>query len=972
MILCRIVLVFAARLLILLATGADAATGPLSPAETLADLQLPAGLRVELVAAEPEVVDPVAIAFDEDGRLWVVEMRDYPTLPEGQAPASRIRVLRDRDGDGRYETATTFADGLLFPTGVQPWRGGVIVTLAGEVAFFPDADRDDRADGKQVWYRGFATNNEQLRANHPTLAIDGRVYVAGGMRGGSIINVRDPEAPAVSINGRDFAFDPDSGVCEAVTGNGQFGMTLDDFGRRFTCSNRNPLIQVMIEQRYLAQNPQLVLPAVVQDVAAAGDASRVYARTRALTTANSHAGQFTAACGVHVFRGDALPDEYRGNAFVCEPTANLVHREIIDSRSAAFSSKPVPTDGEFLASSDEWFRPVNLTTGPDGALYVVDMCRAVIEHPAWMPEELRSRTDLRHGDDRGRIYRIVSDEARASQPIAIDKSPSKLLKLLEHPNAWQRELAARLIRESGTANATELQRLATSSHLAAARSLALQLLQSLKLMDEATLVKALADESPGVREQALVLVEPRLAHSVSFLRLVTEMADDPSPRVRYQVALSLSMVPEAPFTPLAEIALRDVGDMWTSRAVALAARDRATSVLADVFRSVTDDIKASDLRGLISELATAAVVTGDSQQIVDMTIGHIRDLDEPLSRELLRCVAGAVEARGDAFAPLLVTVERKYPESYQAIFRLFDAAVATSTDDAAAQAARVEALRLLRLDQRPATTDAMLRLISHDSTAIQTAAVEALIGRASPQVVDEVLAQLPEQMPAVRRASLDLLLANNESTRTLLEAIESEELAAANIDAARAEQLKKHPDKQIRELAKRVLGARSADRVEVLRQYQSALALVPDRVNGRKIFAAHCAACHRLGGEGTAIGPDIGDSSLRTPAQLLADILQPNLAVDANYVSYAAVIQDGRVFQGVIRTESDSGIVLATAEGKTITLSRDDLESLTSSGTSLMPEGVEQQISPQQMADVIGYIRNWREVAGGAAETGGN
>jgi putative heme-binding domain-containing protein len=309
-------------------------------------------------------------------------------------------------------------------------------------------------------------------------------------------------------------------------------------------------------------------------------------------------------------------------------------------------------------------------------------------------------------------------------------------------------------------------------------------------------------------------------------------------------------------------------------------------------------------------------------------------------------------------------LERSYPASHDAIIRLFSASGAIATNDSAAPPARIEALRLVRHDRRPDTASALLKLVSHGDTAIQTAAVEALAGRDDPHVVETVLARLPEQMPSVRRASLDLLLATEVSTRALLEAIESQQISATTIDAARAAVLKNHANEQIRELAQRVLDAGQRDRAAVVKQYHASLALAPNRANGHKVFAANCAVCHRLGGEGTAIGPDIGDSMLRKPEQLLADILQPNLAVDANYVNYAAVTVDGRVIQGVIRTESDAGIALATADGKTVTLARDDLESLTSSGASMMPDGLEKQISTQQMADLIDYIRNFREMTG--------
>ncbi len=309
---------------------------PVSPDESLQHFVLADDeLEIQLVAAESEVVDPVAIRFDEDGRLWVVEMRDYPHGPKpGELPRSQIKWLDDRDGDGRYETAQIFADGLLFATGIQPWRGGAFVTLAGKVIYLKDTDGDGRADQEEAWFTGFAQENSQLRANHPTLALDGRIYVAGGLRGGSIKSARDKKAKPVSISNRDFAFDPRGTAFEAVSGNGQYGLTFDDYGRRFVCMNARPIDHVVLEEQYAGRNPHVAITNTVDHLAPAE--RKVYPLVNQVTTAASHEGQFTAACGICVLRGEALGAAYRGNVFVCEPTGSLVHREVLEPHGVSF------------------------------------------------------------------------------------------------------------------------------------------------------------------------------------------------------------------------------------------------------------------------------------------------------------------------------------------------------------------------------------------------------------------------------------------------------------------------------------------------------------------------------------------------------------------------------------------------------------------------------------------------------------
>ena len=339
------------------------------------------------------------MAFDEDGRLWVVEMRDYPNgPPKGQPPQGRIRILEDKDGDGRYEHSTVYADKLLFANGVLPWRGGALVTAAPYIVHLKDGRRD-------VLYEGFAAENPQLRVSHPNLGLDNWIYVANGLRGGQVKRSGKADAKPINLSGMDFRFDLIRDRGEAISGPGQYGNTFDDWGRRFVCDNRHHLRHMVLPHRYLQRNPLLAVPQVLQDVSeleesVAGAGARIYPLSKNWTTSNLHAGRFTAACSVFVYRGDLLPKEYRGSAFTCDPTGNLVHREVLRPDGASFRSRPGRKGIEFLATPDDWCRPVFLSLGPDGALYVIDMYRAVIEHPDYMPPELRQRPDLTLGKDR--------------------------------------------------------------------------------------------------------------------------------------------------------------------------------------------------------------------------------------------------------------------------------------------------------------------------------------------------------------------------------------------------------------------------------------------------------------------------------------------------------------------------------------------------------------------------------------------
>ena len=233
-----------------------------------------------------------------------------------------------------------------------------------------------------------------------------------------------PDRPAVVLHRTDFRFRPDRDSWEAADGGSQFGLTFDDFGRRFICYNRVQVQHVVIASRTLRRNPYLAFSETVQDCPADlvpeplkghGAAARLFPISRNVTTADSHAGTFTAACGVTVFRGTGLPEAYRGGVFSCDPTGNLVHFDRLEPRGATFSARRAREGVEFLASRDNWFRPVFLAQGPDGALYVCDMYRKTIEHPDYLPDEVRKRTDFESGKTMGRIWRVIRDDARPEE-----------------------------------------------------------------------------------------------------------------------------------------------------------------------------------------------------------------------------------------------------------------------------------------------------------------------------------------------------------------------------------------------------------------------------------------------------------------------------------------------------------------------------------------------------------------------------
>lgn len=924
--------------------------GPLSPRASLRQIVVDDGLEVELVANEPNVIDPVAIRFDEDGRMWVIEMRDYPTGPTKEYPElSRISILQDLDGDGFFETAVVFADNLPFATGVQPWKGGAFVTMAGKVAFMKDSNGDGKADVAETWYSGFAQLNTQLRANHPQLALDNHIYIANGLRGGTIVDAHHPAQSPVSISGRDFRFDPLTQKFEAVSGVGQFGLTFNDFGDRFVCTNRNPAIHIVLEDRLLKKNPLVAVATVSQDVAKAGPDSHLFPIGRTWTTSNLHAGQFTAACGVHVYRGDALPNSYYGNIFTCEPTSHLVHREILRQVGVSFESKPASDTADFFASRDEWCCPVNLEIGPDGALYVVDMYRAIIEHPEWMPEELRQRPNMRAGNDRGRIFRIVPHNfQRPTQPKLSKLKSRDLVTLLASPSAWWRETVGRLLFERQDKSVVpQLKKMTLMGDFQFGRIQALHLLEGLHAADDNLLGELMSDADPRVVEQAIIVASTHDGLSSPLQRKIGALATHHDARVRYRALLTAAPVPSLPQHSI---------DEWEIDAILIATGERGGEVLAamlqrpDVLKSYVDD---SDQ--FVRQLAKLSASTKNIRQ-QSLALNAIVSCPE-FKMAGLAAFFGEVVRGGGSLAGLRSQIDdvlaAKLDDS-------FEYAVSMAGNPHLDEKLRCQMIELSAFSS--SNTQSLLTLATGDlSQAIRLRSIEALSKNGDIGTWRELLDGLPAQTPAVQRAILDGVVTSRERTKLLLDEIQAGTLKPTIIDPVHSKLLLTQNNLDIKSRAEQLLAsAVPSDREQALATYRPALVLKPDTVHGRLVFEKNCSICHQIGNLGVQFAPDISDSRDRSPLQLLTDILQPNRAIDSNYFSFTVVTDDGRVHRGVLSAETATSVTLRQQEGKSETIRRDEIDDLHSDGISYMPEGLEREISLQDMADLISFIKNWR------------
>ncbi len=380
---------------------------PLTPEESLAQIRLDGAYEAQLVAAEPLVLDPVEVTWDAQGRMFVAEMRDYPLGPPkaGEPWMSRISQLIDDNGDGRMDRSVVFADHLDNVQGLLPYDGGLIATTRTQILFLKDSDGDGKADINRPLIKGFNPRHSQLQVSAPRWGPDGCVHFNNGLDAKEIYPADAPDK-VVGVPGANFKWDPKTGAITPTGGKGQYGGAFDDFGHHFYCSNRNPLMFTVMPWEAMTRNPHAGITQVHEDIAPPGADTRVFPLKITHTTADAHAGTNTACSGLGVYRGELMP-ELRNNVFVPDPTGQLVTRYKVEPNGASLKASRVGDRTEFFRSGDEWCRPVNITTGPDGAIYICDIYRRWIDHARFFPEEFVKANDMRQGEQQGRIWRIV-------------------------------------------------------------------------------------------------------------------------------------------------------------------------------------------------------------------------------------------------------------------------------------------------------------------------------------------------------------------------------------------------------------------------------------------------------------------------------------------------------------------------------------------------------------------------------------
>ncbi len=929
-------------------TGGSA---PQSPQQSQTLIRVGERFAVDLVVAEPLVADPVALGFGPDGALWVAEMLDYPSGPGGKyEPGGRIRRLVDSDGDGRFDRATVFLDGLPFPTGVLPWRGGLLICAAPDIVFAEDTTGDGKADRVEKLFSGFGTENYQARVNSLVYGLDGWVYGSCGLFGGNILSHRTGKT--LALGHRDFRIRPDTGAIEPATGRTQQGRVRNDAGQWFGCDNTHLGWHYPLTDHELRRNPFVVPPAPLVNLATGPDASRLFPiRTLQLFKLSGPAGGVTAACGIGFYRDNLLGGDLTGNLFTCEPVNLLVHRRVLRPSGSTFTGVRADDEAEreFFASADLWCRPVQAITGPDGGLWIADMYRFVIEHPRWIPPADLASLDLRAGAGLGRIYRVRPKVTPLRPWTRLDRlDTAGLVAALDSANGWQRDQVTELLAWRADRSAVPLliQQLKQAKR-AETRLHALAAIERLGALDAGLVKIGLSDPHPLVRGQAARQAEAYLDGEATLGPALVGLVDDPDGQVRLQVASTLGAWKDARAgAGLARLAQGEKADAYLVAAV-------VSGLNRGNFHAVVERLDVGKLAGssLLPQLITTAIGLGEDTAMTAL----LARVGRPVDGKYQAWQFTATETVLDAWARLAKGKPR--PAIVAEVVANARRLVGSASADPATRSAAVRLLGREPAHRKEDLAALAALLVPQTPTGVQSAAIAALGRIADEKVVEALLIGWKGYTPALQAQVAEALFARPAWLDRVLTALADKRLPVAAVTAPRRHRLLTHTDPAIRARAEKLFaGATSANRQEVIDRYRKELRQPGDAMRGKLVFAKTCAACHHLEGVGNKIGPDLAALANKSAEYLLAEILDPNRNLDSRYVEYLATTSDGRTFSGLLASETSVGITLLKADGKESALLRADLEELTSSGRSLMPEGLEKDLPPASLADLLAYL----------------
>lgn len=948
---------------------------PRSTADSQKAMQLFKGFRAELAASEPGLASPVAIDFDENGRLYAAEYPEYNAAADPKfKELGRVRLLEDADGDGFFEKNTLFADNLPWGATVFCYNGGVLVGAAPDIWFLKDTNGDGKADIRKKVLTGFGRDAAgEAMLNSFRWGLDNRIHISTGLVGGEVSVVDDPGSKAREVRNQRVLYDPRHNRFELTSGGGQHGFSMDDFGRAFVCSNSVPSQVIAFDNRYLKRNPFAQAPSPAVDTHEEGKFTRIYRispdepwrilrtklRNQKIVPGSAEGGKpsgfFTGATGITSYRGDAYPAEYKDRLFIGEVAGNLVHCARLEEKGILPRLTSLEKEVEFLASEDIWFRPVQIAHGPDGCLYVIDMYRGLIEGAAFLPPELVKHLHVMDGAEKGRIWRIAHEGMEKRKPPQLGRATSlELVALLEHPNGWHRDTASRLLYQRNDASvAPALVALAKKTVSPVARVHALWALDGIGKLKLEQVLAALDDAHPRVREQGIILSEKFSAYyrGSPLREKILALLADPEPRVRLQAVYSLDGAFDRDSTiALASVAMKESGDPWFR----LALLSHSPGSTATLFKhlmaqeSFRHEKKGQDL--LLAQAKTLAVCgLPDAAKTLLETIDSLPEKEQSFASALA--------------AQFLETPTRQAVsgKARTLLALRFNSARAVLGNEKSTPEKQIEALRILTFDEFAQVRALFAGALQGKRTvAVQQAALEGLTRVNTAAAGELIVASWKGLGPQAKPTALEALLSRKSWVPLLLDGMEGKTIPAAEIDPGRMKIAQGTVSPALASRMEKLLSSSSASRLEVFTRYKKALEIQGDVLRGKEVFKQQCGACHSLAGVGTSVGADLVAARHRGMEAILLNIIDPNREVKPAYVTYVVTLNTGRLLSGMITGESLNSITLRKADNQSETFLRGNIEEMRSTGVSYMPEGLEKQISIEAMADLLSFMDSIR------------
>ncbi|MDR3619127.1 MAG: ThuA domain-containing protein [Paludisphaera borealis] len=973
---------------------------PIPASESIKRLVLPNGFEAQLFATEPEIAKPICMAWDHRGRLWIAESYDYPNVKRSRSATGRdrIKICEDRDGDGRAETFTIFADGLNIPTSLCLASGGVIVQQAPDTLFLQDTDGDDKADVRKVLFTGWGTSDTHAGPSNLRWGPDNWIWGIVGYSAfnGTVGGERHQFGQGV------YRFKPDGSKLEFLrsTNNNSWGLGFSEEGLAFaSTANGCPSVFLAVPNRYY-ESVRGWSPSVLRSIAATNS---FYPVTEKVRQVDFHGG-FTAAAGHALYTARNYPKPYwNRTAFVTEPTGHLVATFTLEPKGSDFAAY---NGCNLLASHDEWTAPIVAEVGPDGNVWVVDWYNYIVQHNP-TPQGFKTgkggayETPIRD-QTHGRIYRVVHRAGKSAKQAPLDPAqPDALVAALKSDNQFWRLHSQRLLVERGKLDVTPaLVALVADPSVDAiglnpAAIHALWTLQGLKAFDDAGARKAataaLKHPSAGVRRNAIATL-PRDAATADAI-VAAGLLSDADPQVRLAALLSLA---DAPSTPDSARGLATAlahglgeGDHWLTDAATSASAAHAESFLKALATIKAEGEPSAALRTVVERTAEHYARGGPVESVGGLFTAWTSATEQPFGRAIAeRVIAGVskgwpadkpAKLDAESEAALVRLAERLPLEARGRLVNLGSRWGSKAMKEAAgsiaknlllklSDASKPEAERITAgrevVELRPEDDDVAAEIVAQitprTSPTLATALVEALTNGRARATGKTLLSALGSMTPSTRVVAIRALLGRADWTGDLLDAVDSGAVGWDQFTLDQKQALVAHPSKAVADRAKELIarggGLPDRDRQAVIDQLAKVVLQGGDPTHGKKVFTDQCAKCHKYNGEGGQVGPDLSGMAAHPKSELLVNIIDPSRSVEGNFVQYSVAMTDGRVLNGLLSSESKTSVELLDAEAKTHVILRDDIDELTASKKSIMPEGFEKQVSASDVADLLAFL----------------